>query len=268
MAVHVSHAALPYPIKNARFSLLVPFIASDGTPTDPTTPDTELSGDNGSFVDTAEEIATATGGNGMGLITLSGAETNYSAVGLAFKVASGPKPTLATLYPRALPILGSGTLSAGSAGGGTLGTVLMYDLTGCFIRSTGGTAGGGTGGANNQARRMITYNSSTGAFTVAPNWEVTPDNTTTYDVLLPEGVTAGMLRTFDFGNTNQKIPDSVSADGAFPSAVQALYEIRQFLFERAVSSTTVTIKKPDGSTSLMTFTLNDGTAPTSITRTT
>jgi len=93
-----------------------------------------------------------------------------------------------------LPIVGSGTLSAGSAGGGTLGTILAYDITGCFIRTTGGTGGGGTGGANNQARRIVTYNTSTGAFTVSPNWETTPSTDTTYDILLPESVTLGMLK--------------------------------------------------------------------------
>jgi len=166
--------------------MLVPFLDSTGAPTDPTTPDTELSGDAGAFADCAEEVTTITGSNGMGYITLTGAETNYSMVALAFKVASGPKATLATFYPRNLPILGSGTLSAGSAGGGTLGTILHNALQGCFIRTTGGTGGGGTGGANNQARRIATYNNSTGAFTVIPNWETTPSTDTTYDILLPE----------------------------------------------------------------------------------
>jgi hypothetical protein len=36
--------------------------------------------------------------------------------------------------------------------------------------------------------------------------------------------------------------------------------------ERNVSGTTVTIRKPDGSTSLFTLTLDDATTPTSITR--
>jgi hypothetical protein len=43
--------------------------------------------------------------------------------------------------------------------------------------------------------------------------------------------------------------------------------IVQFLLERAVSGTTCTVKKVDGSTTLMTLTLNDGTSPTEITRT-
>jgi hypothetical protein len=64
------------------------------------------------------------------------------------------------------------------------------------------------------------------------------------------------------------VADSVPADGTRPSIAQALYMINQFLTERAVSGTTVTVKKVDGSTSLMTFTLNDGTTPTSITRAT
>lgn len=205
MANSISHASLPYPIKNARFTLVVPFLDADGDPTDPTTPDTEVSQDGGAYADAAEEVTTVTGSNGTGYVTLTGAETNNSAVAVAFKVASGPKATLATLYPKNLAIVGSGTLSAGSAGGGTLGTILAYDVTGCFIRTTGGTGGGGTGGANNQARRIITYTPSTGAFTVSPNWETTPDNTTTYDVLLPEGVTLGMLKALNPATAGRQV---------------------------------------------------------------
>lgn len=195
MANHASHAALPYAIKGARFSLLVPYLDADGDPTDPTTPDTEISKDDAAAADAAEEVASLK--NSVALLTLTGAETDCSCVSIAGKAASGPKTTLGTLYPRVLAVVGSGTLSAGSAGGGTLGTLLAYDVTGCFIKTTGGTGGGGTGGANNQARKIVTYNTSTGAFTVVPNWETTPDNTTTYDVLLPEGVTLGMLRALN-----------------------------------------------------------------------
>ena len=64
------------------------------------------------------------------------------------------------------------------------------------------------------------------------------------------------------------ISDSVPADGTIPSPLQALYMIMQFLGERSVSGTTLTVKKVNGSTSLMTFTLDSATAPTSITRAT
>jgi hypothetical protein len=195
MANSTSHV-LPYPIRNARFTLELTFRTSAGTPTDPTTPDTEFSSDGGAtFSDCAEEITTG-GANGLGYFTLTGAEMNNNILAIAAKSANCVL-TPVTLSPRILALIGSGTLSAGSAGGGTLGTVLAYDVTGCFIRTTGGTGGGGTGGANNQARRIVTYTPSTGAFTVSPNWETTPDATTTYDVLLPEGVTLGMLRTLN-----------------------------------------------------------------------
>lgn len=62
------------------------------------------------------------------------------------------------------------------------------------------------------------------------------------------------------------IADSVPADGTRPTIAQALYMITQFLMEKSVSSTTVTVKKVDGSTSLLTLTLDDASNPTSITR--
>jgi len=62
------------------------------------------------------------------------------------------------------------------------------------------------------------------------------------------------------------LTESYAADGAAPTLTQALYLIQQFLYERATSGTTVTVKKLDGSTTAATLTLNDGTSPTSITR--
>lgn len=64
------------------------------------------------------------------------------------------------------------------------------------------------------------------------------------------------------------IPDSYAADGAQPTIAQAILAINQYLQERSVSGTTVTVRKPDGSTTAMTFTLNDGSNPTSQTRAT
>lgn len=212
MANHPSHARLPYPIRNARFTLQIPYLDADGDPTDPTTPDTEISKDGGAFADCAEEVTTISGTNGVGYLTLSGAETDASIAALAAKVASGPKPTIATLHPRDLPILESGTAQAGAAGSLTLASgAPLFDITGCFVRTTGGTGGGGTGGANNQARRITAYNTSTKVATVAPNWETTPDNTTTYDVLCPEGVTPGMLKALNPASPGRTL--DVSTDG-------------------------------------------------------
>jgi hypothetical protein len=60
--------------------------------------------------------------------------------------------------------------------------------------------------------------------------------------------------------------ETYNADGAAPTVEQALMLAIQFLSERSVSSTTLTVKKLDGSTTAATYTLNDATAPTSITR--
>jgi DNA-binding transcriptional ArsR family regulator len=62
--------------------------------------------------------------------------------------------------------------------------------------------------------------------------------------------------------------DSVPAKGTIPTREQALYMIVQFLLERSTASTTVTVKKVDGSTTLMTLELDDATTPTSISRAT
>lgn len=210
MANHASHGRLPYPIRNARFTVLIPYLDADGDPTDPTTPDTEISKDDGAAADTAEEVATPK--NSIGMLTLTGAETDCSLIGLAAKAASGPKTTLFALYPRDLPVLESGTAQAGASTSITLASgAAAFDLTGCYVRTTGGTGGGGTGGANNQARRITAYNTSTKVATVAPAWEVTVDNTTTYDILCPEGVTPGMLKALNPTTPGRAL--TVEADG-------------------------------------------------------
>jgi hypothetical protein len=193
MANSVSHASLPYPIRKARFTIGIPYVDADGDPTDPGTPDTEFSLDASAMADCAEEATTVS--TGFGYITLTGAETDGSLLLIAAKVGSGPKNTLAVLYPKNLAVLTNGTASAGAAGTITLAldTKTPLDLTGCFVRTTGGTGGGGTGGANNQARRIISYAIGTRVATVSPNLETTPDATTTYDILLPEGVVASQL---------------------------------------------------------------------------
>lgn len=72
----------------------------------------------------------------------------------------------------------------------------------------------------------------------------------------------------DLAYPTYQLPDGVATDGTRPTIEQALYELIQFLTERSVSGTTMTVKKVDGTTSLMTFTLNDANNPTSITRAT
>ncbi len=154
-------------------------------------PDTEISIDGGaSFVDCTNEITTG-GGNGMGYITLTSTEMNNVIVTIASK-SSNCVTSFATLHSHSLPQVSTGTLASGSAAGGILGTILPYDITNCWIQLTGGT--GAAAGAR-QVRRILDYSTTTGGFTVNA-WEVTPNSTTTYAILLPTGVTLGMLETW------------------------------------------------------------------------
>lgn len=62
------------------------------------------------------------------------------------------------------------------------------------------------------------------------------------------------------------LTEAYATDGAAATPAQLLYMIWALLAEKAVSGTTVTVKKLDGSTAAMTFTLDDGSNPTSISR--
>lgn len=203
MANHASHGALPYPVRNARFTILIPYLDADGDPTDPTTPDTEVSKDGGAFADCVEEVTTITGAGGTGFITLTGAETDCAILAVLAKVASGPKATVMTLHPRVLPPIFTGTAQAGAAGSITLATsapAIANLLVGCIVKTTGGTGGGGAGGAGNQARVITAYTSGRVA-SVTPNWETTPDSTTTYEVLMTPEAAAVFANTVGWNTT-------------------------------------------------------------------
>lgn len=62
------------------------------------------------------------------------------------------------------------------------------------------------------------------------------------------------------------LTEAYAADGAAFTAAQGLFMIWSALSEFAISSTTITCKKLDASTTSMTFTLDSSTAPTSRTR--
>jgi len=65
-----------------------------------------------------------------------------------------------------------------------------------------------------------------------------------------------------------QMTESYSADGAAPTIAQALLLIQQTLGDFVISGTTVSVKKLDGSSEALTYTLNDAVSPTGTTRTT
>lgn len=168
MALSITHAALPYPVKHARFSFLVSFRDTAGALTNPTSPDSEFSIDGGAtFTDCAEEVSPTAG---HGYLTATGAELNNDAVKVQCK-GTGVLTEVIDLYPRDLPILETGTAEAGANSTITLdvdtpaSTVNDY-YNGMIVRTTGGTGGGGIGGLGNQARVIIDYVGSTRVATI------------------------------------------------------------------------------------------------------
>jgi hypothetical protein len=65
-----------------------------------------------------------------------------------------------------------------------------------------------------------------------------------------------------------QMTESYAADGTAPTLAQALMLIQQSLGDFSISGTTITVKKLDGSATAATYTLDDGTSPTSRTRST
>jgi hypothetical protein len=63
------------------------------------------------------------------------------------------------------------------------------------------------------------------------------------------------------------LTEGYAADGATPTLEQFMYMLLSALGEFSIAGTTITCKKLDGTTTSMVYTINDGTNPTSRTRT-
>lgn len=81
-------------------------------------------------------------------------------------------------------------------------------------------------------------------------------------------LTATMKTSVATAATTTAMTESYAADGAAATLAQAVYLILARVTEFAISGTTITIKKLDGSTTAATLTINDATNPTSSTRAT
>lgn len=97
-------------------------------------------------------------------------------------------------------------------------------------------------------------------FTVANQVDSNPITRTGFSLA------AGGLTGTSYVPPTTALTESYAALHAAPTEAQLLFEIRALLAEKSVASTTLTAKKIDGSTTAATFTLNDATTPTAITR--
>lgn len=198
--------ARPVPQKNVAYRAYFPILDADGDPVSGAASlDSEVSKDGAAFADCTNE-ATEIGTSGIYYLDLTSGEMNADATVVQVKTATaGAKTTVLVLYPEetgdirvnatqvnsATPQTAAdfaaaangnphtGTAQAGAASSITLtaGASAVTDFyKGALVRLTGGTGAG-------QRRFCTAYNGTTKVATVDTAWAVTPDNTTTYEVL-------------------------------------------------------------------------------------
>lgn len=91
--------------------------------------------------------------------------------------------------------------------------------------------------------------------------------------LLLDAIPTTAMRGTDSASTHSvadilttQMTEAYAADGAAPTLTESLMLIQQMLGDFAISGTTLSVKGVDGSTEKATFTLDDATTPTSLTR--
>lgn len=124
-----------------------------------------------------------------------------------------------------------------------------------------------SGTGSGQTKEITAYVGATKVVTVDSAWSVNPDSTSAYAVIPTSSGTGSAppsITATDILYT--PLTETYAADGSTFTVAQALYEICQLLEERNLSGTTMTVKKRDGSSTAMTFTLNSAATPTTQTR--
>lgn len=186
---------LGYPIYGLPYVVAFPILDEDGDPVTGLTPDSEISKNGDTAVDTATEAAeiafdTVTN-KGFYQLQLSAAEMTCDVA--AITVYTGVATSQATcivLYPKKLPLILSGV--AGATGNDTThihipdGVAINDFYNGCLVFLKDHT------GAN-QVRMITDYVASTKLATVSPAFATAPDNTTDYEVYMTDVAIAPII---------------------------------------------------------------------------
>lgn len=180
MAASASDAH-PQPIYNARFRLVVPLLDADGDLVSPSSPDSEVSQDQGTFADCTNEATEIATSSGMVYLDLTAGEMDTKCSTVIIK-STGAKTTPIVLYPVRLPVIRTGTAQAGAASTITLdsGASAINDYyTGCYVNITNNSPSNAQG----QARRIVGYVGSTKVATVEGTYGTNPSSASTFEVL-------------------------------------------------------------------------------------
>lgn len=180
MAASASDAH-PFPIYNARFRWIFPLLDADGDPVSPSSPDTEISQDCGTFADATNEATEIATSSGVCYIDLVAGEMDTKSTTIRAQ-STGAKTTIGVLNPVRLPVIRTGTAQAGASTTITLdsGASAITDYyVGCFVNITNNSPANAQG----QARRITAYNGSTKVATVEGTYGTNPSSASTFEVL-------------------------------------------------------------------------------------
>ncbi len=178
--------ALPYPVYGLPYTIVFPFFDADGDlVTGATTPDAEVSKNGDTFADCTNESTEIATASGVYYLTLTAAEMTADIVTVLAKSAtSGMKTTVATLNPRKLPVIATGTCQGSNDTGDVqlaAGASAVDDtFNGCIIAVVIDSVP--------EVRLINDYVGSTKTAEINPAWvTAAPDNNDTYTIYLPEG---------------------------------------------------------------------------------
>ena len=162
-------------------------------------------------------------------------------------------------------------LQSGHVGAGTFGEIATEIADVLVDTAEIGAAGAGLTGINLPDQTMnITGNlsGSVGSVTGAVGSVTGAVGSVTGAVGSVTGDIGGLAAGAIADVWTTALTEAYAADGAAFTAAQALFMLWAFMAEKAIVTTTLTANKLDGVTAAMTFTLDDGTNPTSVTRAT
>lgn len=147
----------------------------------------------------------------------------------------------------------AGTFGAALNAAGSAADPLTNAVPGTYLA---GTAGAALGALGTEAANVTAIKAKTDQLTFT-----TPN---VVDSSASGGVTPAAVAAAVFSTV---MTEGYAADGAQGTLPQLLYMLwAAAAAEKVISGTTMTVKKLDGTTTAMTFVLNDATNPTSITR--
>jgi len=274
--------ARPVPIKNTAYRAYFGIFKNDGTLiTGATGLDSEVSKDGATFADCTNEATEIS--QGLYYLDLSSTEMNADSVLVVVKSTStGAVPVVLSLYPEE-----TGDINVDvTAFGGTAGTFASGrpEVNTSHFGGTAGTFASGRPEVNTShiaGSAVSTSSAQIGVNVVNAGGTAWGSGAITAGSIASDAITAAKIATgaidadaiasdavteLTTGVLTTQMTEAYAADGVAPTLAQAVFAIQQFLQEKAISGTTLTVKKLDGTTTAMTFTLNDATTPTSVTR--